>query len=189
MAEAVTIKGDETPGGGGGLGAAEVLRSRFKSTAFFLASVVTDAEGRAVAAAKLPDNLTTFRVMAVAVTVGDRYGNWQSALLVTRPLLARPALPRFLRRNDEFTAGIVVNQRAGGTPTVKVQAAASGVVLNEEAARTVTLAAGRGSEVRFAFRDTTDDTATFRFRVASGSDADAVERYRATLTQHARAWS
>ena len=176
LAEAVTIKGDESPGGGGGLGAAEVLRSRFKSTAFFLGSVVTDAEGRAVAAAKLPDNLTTFRVMAVAVTAGDRYGSGQSTLLVTRPLLARPALPRFLRRNDEFTAGVVVNQRAGGTPTVNVHAVASGVVLNEGAARTVTLTAGRGSEVRFAFRDTTDDTATFRFRVASGADADAVER-------------
>ena len=137
---------------------------------------MTDAQGQAVAAAKLPDNLTTFRVMAVAVTAGDRYGSGQSPLLVTRPLLARPALPRFLRRNDEFTAGVVVNQRGGGTPTVNVQAAASGVLLNENAARTVTLAAGRGSEVRFAFRDTTEDIATFRFRVASGSDADAVEK-------------
>ena len=173
---AATIKGDESPGGGGGLGAAEVLRSRFQSTAFFLGSVVTDAEGRAVAVAKLPDNLTTFRVMAVAVTAGDRYGSGQSPLLVTRPLLARPALPRFLRRTDEFTAGVVVNQRAGGTPTVNVQAAASGVLLNDNAARTVILAAGRGSEVRFAFRDTTEDIATFRFRVASGSDADAVEK-------------
>src|SRR5207248_3234459 len=45
---AATIKGDESPGGGGGLGAAEVLRSRFQSTAFFLGSVVTDAQGQAV---------------------------------------------------------------------------------------------------------------------------------------------
>ncbi len=176
LAEAVTIKGDQSPGGGGGLGAAEVLRSRFKSTAFFLRSVVTDADGRAAAAAKLPDNLTTFRVMAVAVTEGDRYGNGQSTLLVTRPLLARPALPRFLRRDDEFTAGVVVNQRAGGTPTVNVQAVARGVLLRGDAARTATLTAGRGSEVRFAFRDTTEDTATFQFRVASGKDADAVEK-------------
>ncbi len=176
LAEAVTIKGEGSPGGGGGLGAAEVLRSRFKSTAFFIGSVVTDAEGSAVATAKLPDNLTTFRVMAVAVTAGDRYGSGRSALLVTRPLLARPALPRFLRRNDEFTAGVVVNQRAGGTPTVSVGAVASGVVLNGNPARTVTLTAGRGSEVRFAFRDTTEDVATFRFRVSSGGDADAVEK-------------
>lgn len=174
--EAAATKGAGSPGGGGGLGGGEVLRSRFQSTAFFLGSVVTDADGRAVAAAKLPDNLTTFRVMAVAVTAGDRYGGGQSTLLVTRPLLARPALPRFLRQSDDFSAGIVVNQRAGGTPTVNVHAVAGGAVLNGDAARTVTLVAGRGSEVRFAFRDTTADTATFRFRVASGSDADAVEK-------------
>jgi len=125
--------------------------------------------------AKLPDNLTTFRVMAVAVTAGDRYGHGESPLLVTRPLLARPALPRFLRSGDAFTAGVVVNQRAGGTPTVTVRSDAKGVVRSGAATRTVTLALGRGSEVRFAFRDTTADSTTFRFDVASQNDSDAVQ--------------
>jgi Large extracellular alpha-helical protein len=98
-------KGGRSPGGGGGLGESDILRSRFKTTAFFLGSVVTDSSGNAVAKAKLPDNLTTFRVMAVAVTAGDRYGHGESPLLVTRPLLARPALPRFLREGDQFSAG------------------------------------------------------------------------------------
>ena len=54
-------KGRREAGGGGGAEGADVLRSRFKTTAFFLGSVVTDANGDAVAVAKLPDNLTTFR--------------------------------------------------------------------------------------------------------------------------------
>ena len=172
--EGISIKGDQAPGGGGGLEAGDVLRSRFSSTAFFLSSVVTDAGGDAVAAAKLPDNLTTFRVMAVAVTAGDRYGSGQSSLLVTRPLLARPALPRFLRRDDHFVAGVVVNQRAGGTPTVTVRAGVRGVTLGEAAEKTATLAAGRGTEVRFALRDTTADSAALRFDVTDGRDSDAV---------------
>ena len=172
--EGVSIKGDQSPGGGGGLEAGDVLRSRFASTAFFLGSVVTDSSGDAVAAAKLPDNLTTFRVMAVAVTAGDRYGSGASSLLVTRPLLARPSLPRFLRRDDAFTAGVVVNQRAGLTPVVTVAARTRGAALGDSAVKTATLAAGRGTEVRFAFRDTTTDTALFRFDVASGGDSDAV---------------
>ena len=93
-------KGKRAPGGGGGLDAADVLRSRFQTTAFFLGSIVTGADGTALARARLPDNLTTFRLMAVAVTAGDRYGKGQSSLLVTRPLVARPALPRFLRGGD-----------------------------------------------------------------------------------------
>jgi alpha-2-macroglobulin len=173
--EGITIKGDQSPGGGGGRDASGVLRSRFRPTAFFLGSVMTDPDGRATATAKLPDNLTTFRVMAVAVTTEDRYGKGQAPLLVTRPLLARPALPRFLRRDDDFTAGVVVNQRAGGTATARVEAAATGVVMREPRVNTITIAAGRGTETRFAFRDTTSDTAVFRFTVSDGRNTDAVE--------------
>ncbi len=174
--EGASIKGEQQPGGGGGLAGGDILRSRFTPTAFFLGSIETDSSGSATASAKLPDNLTTFRVMAVAVTAGDRYGHGESPLLVTRPLLARPALPRFLRSGDDFTAGVVVNQRAGGTPTVTVRASSpgGGVVQSGSPTRTVTLAAGRGSEVRFAFRDTTTDSVAFRFDVASQSDSDAV---------------
>ncbi len=168
-------KGRRAPGGGGGGEGTDILRSRFQTTAFFLGSVITDSLGNATARAKLPDNLTTFRVMAVAVTAGDRYGHGQSSMLVTRPLLARPALPRFLRAGDAFTAGVVVNQRAGGTPVVQVKAEATGVDLVGEARREATLEAGRGREVRFEFRGRQTDTATFRFDVTGAGDADAVQ--------------
>ena len=114
-------KGKRAPGGGGGADAADVLRCRFQTTAFFLGSLVTNARGTGVASARLPDNLTTFRVMAVAVTAGDRYGSGQSSMLVTRPLVARPALPRFLREGDRFAAGVVVNRRAGDAAKAKVE--------------------------------------------------------------------
>jgi hypothetical protein len=168
------MKGQREPGGGGGAAGADVLRSRFQTTAFFLGSVVTDAQGNAVATAKLPDNLTTFRVMAVAVTATDRYGKGESSLLVTRPLLARQALPRFLRPGDQFTAGAVINRRDGAAVPVDVRAAASGVTLSGDAAKTVTLAASRGAEVRFPFVATRVDSATFRFDVSGGGFADAV---------------
>ncbi len=167
-------KGKRSPGGGGGLDAADVLRSRFQTTAFFLGSVVTDSAGSAVARAKLPDNLTTFRLMAVAVTAGDRYGSGESSLLVTRPLVARPALPRFLRDGDRFAAGVVVNRRSGAADRATVSAAAAGVQLTGADTRTAELEPGRGREVRFDFRGLPGDSASFRFDVRSGTDADAV---------------
>jgi alpha-2-macroglobulin len=169
-------KGQREPGGGGGAAGADVLRSRFQSTAFFLGSVITDAAGNGTATAKLPDNLTTFRLMAVAVTAGDRYGKGESSLLVTRPLLARPALPRFVRPGDEFTAGAVVNRRDGAPATVHVRATATGASLRGDSARTVTLAASRGAEVRFPFHANRTDSATFRFDVTGErpGEADAV---------------
>ncbi len=172
--EGLALKGDRAPGGGGGLEGGDVLRSRFASTAFFLGSVETDEAGEAVAAARLPDNLTTFRVMAVAVTAGDRYGSGESRVLVTRPLLARPALPRFLRSEDRFTAGVVVHRRGAGPSAARVSATVRGSVRTSPATRAVTVPADRGTEVRFAFRGATADTAAFRFDVSNGRDSDAV---------------
>ncbi|HEX6057748.1 MAG TPA: MG2 domain-containing protein [Gemmatimonadaceae bacterium] len=168
-------KGSRAPGGGGGSDALEILRSRFKTTAFFLGSVVTDDAGNAVAAAKLPDNLTTFRVMAVAVTAGDRYGSGEAPMLVTRPLVARPALPRFVRPGDEFLAGTVVNDRAGVAPEVTVAASATGVELRGDETQRVALEAGGGREVRFRFRALPGDSARLRFVARGGEEADAVE--------------
>jgi hypothetical protein len=189
-------KGSRAPGGGGGQGESDILRSRFKTTAFFLGSVLTDSAGVGLARARLPDNLTTFRMMAVAVTAGDRYGQGQSPLLVTRPLLARPALPRFLRKGDRFAAGVVVNQRAGGATSVTVTAEATGAQLAGDASRNATLEAGRGREVRFDFRQPgvgphgTADSAGFRFRVTGAGDADAVQQRLAVKPAfRPRAWT
>ena len=167
-------KGGRAPGGSGGRDLTGILRSRFRATAFFLASVVTDANGDAIASGDLPDNLTTFRVMAVAVTAGDRYGSGQAPLLATRPLVARPSLPRFLRAGDRFLAGVMVNRRAGDTPVVKVVADATGVEISGGKSRQARLEAGRGAEIRFDFRALQGDSASFRFDATGAGDADAV---------------
>ncbi|MEJ2185632.1 MAG: alpha-2-macroglobulin family protein, partial [Gemmatimonadota bacterium] len=162
------------PGGGGGEENAAVLRSRFRPTAFFLGSLTTDAGGHAVARAPLPDNLTTFRVMAVAVTDGDRYGSGDTKMLVSLPLLARPALPRFTRRGDRFRAGVVVNARMPGSTRVRVQAQAEGIDIDGARAADATLDGPRPEEVRFDFRDPAGDSARFRFDARGGGAADAV---------------
>jgi alpha-2-macroglobulin len=177
-------KGFREPGGGGGRGEDDILRSRFQTTAFFLGSVVTDAAGTATARVRLPDNLTTFRVMAVAVTQGDRYGSGQSPLLVTRPIVARPALPRFVRPGDQLLAGTVVNLRSGARADAQVSATASGggVSIVGSATRTITLERGRGAEARFDLRiplsargaPVRPDSIALRFDAASGGERDAV---------------
>jgi len=167
-------KGRREAGGGGGGDIAGILRSRFQTTAFFLGSVVTDASGEAVASAKLPDNLTTFRVMAVAVTAGDRYGSGQTSMLVSRPLVARPALPRFVREGDRFAAGVVVNQRMGGTNRVDVEAKATGINISGSKKKSQTLSGAAPGDVRFDFRATAGDSARFQFVARSGREADAV---------------
>ncbi len=168
-------KATREPGGGGGGADDDVLRSRFRTTAFFLGSVITDASGNVTATAVLPDNLTTFRVMAVALTAGDRFGSGDTTLLVTRPLVARAALPRFVRVGDVVDAGTTVNRREGATGTVRVDAKATGATLIGKARQSVRVESGRGVDVRFPFRVPTGNSVTFRFDVAGGGERDAVQ--------------
>ena len=54
---------------------------------------------------KLPDNLTTFRLMAVAAGRPTRFGSGEATITTSRKLMARPALPRIVRVGDAFEAG------------------------------------------------------------------------------------
>src|SRR6185295_12178020 len=82
-------------GGGGEGGETTNYRAAFATTAAFMPDVVV-TNGQADINFKLPDNLTTFRLMAVAATEDGRFGHGQSKLEVRKPLLVRPGLPRFL---------------------------------------------------------------------------------------------
>jgi len=168
-------KGFRESGGSGGRDGADIMRSQFRTTAFFLGSVVTDDAGHGVAVAKLPDNLTTFRVMAVAVTRADKFGSGSAKLLVTRPLVARAALPRFLRPGDQADAGTAVNLRSGQKASATVGVTVQGATIAGKTSQDVTLEAGRGREVRFPIRALPGKQATFRFDVKSGKERDALQ--------------
>ena len=47
----------------------------------------------------LPDNLTRYRVMAVAVSDSTSYGNGETAIVAAKPLMIRPAPPRYALPN------------------------------------------------------------------------------------------
>lgn len=158
---------------------AVAFRTRLRSTAFHVATLRTDARGEAELRAKLPDNLSTYRVMAVAVDSGGRFGRGDTAVLITRPLVARPTLPRFVRASDTLLAGAAVNVRDGGARDAAVDVEAEGVALQGERRRQLSLREGKGAEARFGFvvppRDSATDSVVVRLRASDGRSADAVE--------------
>ena len=101
-------EGEPEEGGDGGGDEAGRIRSRFVATAFWAPAVLTKDDGTAVVTFTAPDNLTAFRVMAVAADLGDRFGSSEQRFTVAKPLLAMPALPRFLNVGDHARAGALV---------------------------------------------------------------------------------
>jgi alpha-2-macroglobulin len=163
-------------GGGGGEGAGSGFRSEFKTTVLFAPAVLTDADGRAKVEFTLPDNLTTYRLMAVAITRGDKLGSGQSQVTVSKPLLALPSLPRLLRVGDAVEAGVVVHAPGGKVKEAEVKAEVQGLVLEGPAQKSVSLPDGRPREVRFHFRAVAPGEAVFRFTVSGSGERDGVEQ-------------
>ncbi len=79
------------------------LRHLFKSTAYWNPSVVVGPDGLARVTVTLPDNLTTFRVMAVAFDGHGRAGSGDVKVMTKKPLMVQPVLPRFLYPGDTLT--------------------------------------------------------------------------------------
>ncbi len=167
----------EDEGGGGGDDASQGggFRANFKTTAFWSPTLVTSG-GKATASFKLPDNLTTFRLMAVAVTTVERFGSGETSFRVAKPLLALPALPRFARVGDTFEAGVVVHTLGAGSGDVAVSAEVTGATLVGAAEKKVAVTAESPREVRFTFKAEKPGPARFRFKVARGADSDGVEQ-------------
>jgi uncharacterized protein YfaS (alpha-2-macroglobulin family) len=159
-------------GGGGG---AEPMRADFRATAWFQPGVVTGADGRAHARFTLPDNLTTFRLMAVAAARDDRFGGAEAQVTTSRPLMVRPALPRFLRAGDTASAGVVVTTKGLGPTRVQVSAAAEGLTLGGDTTREVDVPAGGSVEVRWSMAAPHAGDAKLSFRARGGGASDAVE--------------
>ena len=98
-------------GGGAlaGLGDTRV-RTNLKALAFWSGNVRTDASGVATVEFALPDDLTTWRVMALALTRDARFGNGETSFVATKPLVTNPILPQFARPGDRFSLGVALTE-------------------------------------------------------------------------------
>ena len=163
----------EDVGGGGTMQKSEV-REDFRPLAHWAPAVQTDNDGEASITFELPQSLTTFRLMASALTDNHTFGAAQTDIVVTKPLVQTPALPRFARIGDEFAAGVLVTNRSDEAGTATVSASAERLTLRNEATKTVQLAAGATREVRFDWTAPTADTARVTFRARLNGETDAL---------------
>ncbi|CAF4388324.1 unnamed protein product, partial [Rotaria sordida] len=75
------------------------VRSNFNPLACWMPSSITNSLGHVSFEVKLPDNLTRYRVWAVA-TNDKQYGLGEMSFTVQLPIMIRPSLPRFLNYGD-----------------------------------------------------------------------------------------
>ena len=149
------------------------VRIDFNPLAAFAPVVQTDASGKAQVNFKLPDNLTRYRIMAVAVNQGTQYGMAESNLVARLPLMVRPSAPRFLNFGDQFELPVVLQNQTNDPMTVSVALRGTNIDLTGSRGLRVTVPARDRVEVRFQAAAHMAGTAHFQVAAVSGDYADA----------------
>ena len=165
-------------GGGAMAGAGSTrVRTQFKALAFWNGALRTDAAGNATVDFQIPDDLTTWRVMALALTQDARFGNGETSFIASKALVTNPILPQFARPGDRFSAGVSITNIGGATGNVSIASVLTGgLVFADNGTRAKDLQApiaGLTSAYRFDINVTGGQDATVKFTTKLGSNADA----------------
>ncbi len=134
-------------GSGGGKGEGDwgviTVRQDFRDTAFYQAQVRTDANGKARVTVTLPENLTTWRMTARAVTRDSRVGEAVHQLVSSKPLLVHVQAPRFFVADDTARVGATILNNTAESLEVTVVLEAQGVTVRPPLEQRVSVPAGR----------------------------------------------
>ncbi len=163
----------QTAGGGEDAAKPIQIRADFNPLANFSPTVRTGADGSAQVTVKLPDNLTRYRVMVVAVDqTGSDFGTGESNITARLPLMVRPSAPRFLNFGDKFELPVVLQNQTDEAMVVDVAIRAANLELSVAGLR-VTVPANDRVEVRFPASTIRAGVASFQVAAVSGAYADA----------------
>jgi len=159
-----------------GAGPAIQIRIDFNPLATFAPEVKTNSNGKAVVKINLPDNLTRYRVMVVAVDKsGTQFGSGEANITARLPLMVRPSAPRFLNFGDYFEMPIVLQNQTDEDLETQVVIQSSNLELQGDQGMKVTVPANDRIEVRFPMSTEMAGSAKFRVAAISGDYADAAQ--------------
>ncbi len=176
MAEAAPEPGGALAMNGGGQpGPAIRMRTDFNPLALFKGALPTDVQGRARVSLKVPDNLTRYRITAVAVAGGQHFGRGEATVVARLPLMVRPSAPRFLNFGDRLELPVVLQNQTDQPLQVQVALRTRNLQLSDGAGRKLTVPANDRVEVRFPAAADKAGQAAFQVGAAAGTFADAAE--------------
>lgn len=176
----------ERSGSGGGKGGGELgvleIREDFPDTAYWNAHVETGEDGETSITVTLPDNLTTWRMDARAVTMDTLVGQTTTDIKATKPLLVRPQTPRFFVIGDQSNVGAAIHNNTDQTMSVSAKIDAKGVTLEDAPSVNVEVPARQQAYVSWDLKVDMDATRVdFVFSVQGGGYSDASRPTLGTL--------
>lgn len=155
------------------------VRNNFDALALFAPTVATDGQGRAQVTVKLPDNLTRYRIVALAAAGVKQFGKGESSLLARQPLMVRPSAPRFLNFGDQCQLPVLVQNQTDRPMQVALVCRTSNALVGDakgdSAGYLFEVPANDRVECQIPCRTASAGTARFQFGAAAEGASDAAE--------------
>jgi alpha-2-macroglobulin len=151
------------------------VRKSFEDTAYWGPDLITGADGTASVSLTLPDNLTTWRATAPAITAQTAVGSATKDVVSVMPLLVKLELPRFVVQGDQCIFSAVIKNGTKVSRTVKVSATLRGATSPGDLQTTVQLPPNGQQRLDWPATITGPDTTVFEVTAdggPSGQDAD-----------------
>jgi uncharacterized protein YfaS (alpha-2-macroglobulin family) len=154
------------------------LRQYFPETLVWQPSLETDSEGHARLNFKFADNITTWKVLAVASTIDGEIGTVEKDVLAFQPFFIEHDPPRVLTQGDEVSLPVVLRNYLDKPQTVDVEIKPEQWFEVTGSARKRILAApAEAARAVFDFRATAVvKEGQQRVTASSDSTSDAVEK-------------
>jgi alpha-2-macroglobulin len=152
-----------------------VIRKDFRDTAYWEPSAVTGKDGRATVKFRLPDNLTTWRATARAVTADTKVGVARQKVISRKDVILRVETPRFMTQGDTVTLSGIVHNYLKEDKSTQISIAVTGAHLLSPAQQTVTIP--KQGEHRVDWQISAPQTGEIRLlaKALTNTESDAVE--------------
>lgn len=166
-------KEDEAAPGEADLAGIRVRRD-FREVLFFQA-VESDETGNAAVDFESSDQLSTYRLMAVAYGE-ESFGSAEKRIVVSKDLLISEAMPEFARQGDEFSAGAQLSNRTAAKLPFTLVVKPQGLAVRGAAQVQGSLAPRANALFRFPFTADRAGEARVEFFALSAADKDGLEK-------------
>jgi len=154
-----------------------VVRKNFADSALWKVTLKTDKNGMAELPIPLPDNLTTWKIRAWAMTDKCSVGQGESEVIVSKDYLVRLILPRFLTTGDTATlSAIIMNQgKQSGKAATSIKISGDSLKLLNAFEQKVELGANSEKRLDWQVQAVEAGEVTITVKSFCGENSDALE--------------
>lgn len=166
------------PGGGAAESAAAfAVRENFRDRILWIAERRLNADGSLELPVELPDNLTAWKVKVWSLAAGGAVGEGEADIVVSKEIIARLELPRFLVEGDRATATATLHNYTGHPLklAVTLRAAGAAAAITGPDAETVAVAPNGTAVVEWQVRALQAGEAEFELAARTDGRGDGVK--------------